>query len=84
MAARARAPPPSPQALHAAVGREMRAAIAARPGGARPEEHVARWALLPPEAAWGPDDGMLTRTLKLRRSAIEARHAAEIRELYRR
>ncbi|WP_051471029.1 AMP-dependent synthetase/ligase [Patulibacter minatonensis] len=43
-------------------------------------EHVRAHAVLPD--VWGPGDGLVTNTMKLRRSAIAERHADEIEALY--
>jgi long-chain acyl-CoA synthetase len=49
------------------------------PGGFRTFEAVHRFARV---EAFSPENGLLTQTLKMRRNAIAARHAAVIESLY--
>jgi long-chain acyl-CoA synthetase len=59
---------------------EVRRAVDAGNARLSRVEHVRRFAVLPD--VWGPGDGLVTNTMKLRRAAIAERHEAEIEALY--
>lgn len=65
------------------VAQDVARRLACRPG-ARPLELIPqrRIAVLAPEQVWDLDSGCLTRTFKLRRTQILARHAKEIAEIF--
>lgn len=73
--------PLSAEQVHELIGSELFDHIHERPGF-RPDERVTRWTVL--YAPWGLDDGSMTRTFKLRRAVVEARHAKEIKEMFHR
>ncbi|MFJ8111668.1 AMP-dependent synthetase/ligase [Streptomyces sp. NPDC096132] len=67
-------------AAHPAVHAEVSRAVEYANSKLSRAEQVKRWELLP--QPWSTDDGTLTATLKLRRSAIETRHRDTLDGLY--
>ncbi|MFG1667803.1 AMP-dependent synthetase/ligase [Streptomyces sp. Y7] len=67
-------------AAHPAVRAEVSRAVEHANSQLSRAEQVKRWELLP--QPWSIDDGTLTATLKLRRSAIETRHQDTLDGLY--
>jgi long-chain acyl-CoA synthetase len=72
------APPPRAE-LHAAVKREIAARVHAA-AGFRANERIARFVLL--DEPFTVEAGLLSQTLKVKRAAVQERHAATIESLY--
>lgn len=71
----------SPEEVEKMVYAAVDQAIRNKPGGYRPQEHISRIRIIP--EPFSPENGALTRTMKLRRSVIETQLYREyVEELF--